>query len=183
MFKKSIKLIVCLCIAAITLNSCIGSFGLWNKVLAWNKTATYNKFHNELIFIVISPAYAVCGVADLLVLNTIEFWSGENPMASKAGKTQEIMGSDGRMYAVTTLKDGYEIKDADGKLVNFTFNEQDKTWSIEAEGQKQVLLKMKDNETAEIILPDGSTKDISLNEQGMYEARMALGEGYYFALR
>ena len=104
-------------------------------------------------------------------------------MASKAGKTQEIMGSDGRMYAVTTLKDGYEIKDADGKLVNFTFNEQDKTWSIEAEGQKQVLLKMKDNETAEIILPDGSTKDISLNEQGMYEARMALGEGYYFALR
>ena len=42
---------------------------------------------------------------------------------------------------------------------------------------------MKDNETAEIVLPDGSTKDISLNEQGMYEARVALGEGNFFALR
>lgn len=183
MYKKSIKLAVYICITAITLNSCIGSFSLWNKVLAWNKTATDNKFLNELIFLVISPAYAVCGVADVLVLNTIEFWTGENPIASNVGKTQEIMGSDGRIYAVTTLKDGYEIKDADGKLVNFTFNEQEKTWSVEAEGEKQVLLKMKDNETAEITLPDGSTKDIPLNDQGIYEARVALGDGYFFALR
>ena len=98
MFKKSIKLVVCLCIAAITLNSCIGSFGLWNKVLSWNKTATDNKFLNELIFLVISPAYAVCGVADVLVLNTIEFWTGTNPVASNAGKTQEIMGTAGKEF-------------------------------------------------------------------------------------
>ncbi|RRD00270.1 DUF3332 domain-containing protein [Prevotella sp. OH937_COT-195] len=183
MFKKSVKMFVCLCIAAITLNSCIGSFSLFNKVLAWNKTATDNKFINELIFIIISPAYAICGTADLLVLNTIEFWSDENPIASNAGKTQNVMGSDGRMYAVTTLKDGYEIKDADGKQVNFTFDERQKTWSVEAEGEKQVLLKMKDNDTAEIMLPGGETKEVSLNEQGMFEARMALGEGYYFATR
>ncbi|MDD7318946.1 MAG: DUF3332 domain-containing protein [Prevotella sp.] len=183
MFKKSIKLFVCICIAAITLNSCIGSFGLFNKVLSWNKTATDNKFLNELIFILISPAYAICGTADLLVLNTIEFWSGDNPIASNVGKTQSVMGSDGRMYSVTTLKDGYEIKDADGKQVNFTFDEQQQTWSVEAEGTKQVLLKMKDNDTAEIMLPNGGTKDISLNEQGMFEARLALGEGSYFAAR
>lgn len=183
MFKKSIKLFVCLCVAAITLNSCIGSFGLFNKMLSWNMTATNNKFLNELIFIIISPAYAICGTADLLVLNTIEFWSGENPLASNVGKTENVMGSDGKMYAVTTLKDGYEIKDADGKQMNFTFDEKEQTWSVEAEGTKQVLLKMKDKDTAEIMLPNGETKDVSLNEQGMFEARMALGEGYYFATR
>lgn len=46
MFRKSIKLFAFVCIAAITLNSCIGSFGLFNKVLSWNKTATDNKFLN-----------------------------------------------------------------------------------------------------------------------------------------
>ena len=67
--------------------------------------------------------------------------------------------------------------------MNFTFDEKEQTWSVEAEGTKQVLLKMKDKDTAEIMLPNGETKDVSLNEQGMFEARMALGEGYYFATR
>ncbi len=35
-------------------SSCIGSFSLTNNVLNWNKSATDNKFINELIFIVIS---------------------------------------------------------------------------------------------------------------------------------
>ena len=37
-------------------SSCIGSFGLFNRVLDWNKDVTDNKFLNELIFIIISPA-------------------------------------------------------------------------------------------------------------------------------
>ena len=40
-------------------------FGLTNKLLDWNKGLS-NKFVNELVFILISPAYAVCGLADLL---------------------------------------------------------------------------------------------------------------------
>lgn len=118
-------------IASVVMSSCIGSFGLFNKVLDWNKDATGNKFLNELIFIVISPAYVLCGTADLLVLNTIEFWSGSNPLAENVGKTESIMGSDGKLYAVTTLKDGYEIKDADGNVMNFTYNEKDNTWAVE----------------------------------------------------
>lgn len=117
-------------IASVVMSSCIGSFGLFNKVLDWNKDATGNKFLNELIFIVISPAYVLCGTADLLVLNTIEFWSGSNPLAENVGKTESIMGSDGKLYAVTTLKDGYEIKDADGNVMNFTYNEKDNTWPL-----------------------------------------------------
>ena len=109
-------------IASVVMSSCIGSFGLFNKVHDWNKDATGNKFLNELIFIVISPAYVLCGTADLLVLNTIEFWSGSNPLAENVGKTESIMGSDGKLYAVTTLKDGYEIKDADGNVMNLQLN-------------------------------------------------------------
>lgn len=183
MYNKTLKSIILLMTGAFLMNSCIGSFGLFKKVLAWNKSATNSKFLNELIFILISPAYVLCGTADLLVLNTIEFWSGSNPMAKNVGKTENVMGSDGRLYAVTSLKDGYEIKDADGNIVDFKFDEKEKTWSVEKDGVKTTLLRIKDNDTAEIYLKDGKTMDVALNEKGVYDARMAVNDGIYFAWR
>lgn len=67
--------------ATLLTTSCVGSFSLFNRVAKWNMRATSSKFLNEIIFILISPAYAVCAVTDLLVLNTVEFWSGSNPVA------------------------------------------------------------------------------------------------------
>ena len=122
------KSMVCLMAATIMFSSCIGSFGLFNKVLDWNQGATSSKFVNEIIFLVLSiiPVYEICAIADVLVLNTIEFWTGDNPVASNVGKTHNVMGSDGKMYAVTNLKDGYEIKNEAGDIVNFTFDKKEK---------------------------------------------------------
>lgn len=106
MKKTFTKSVIAVTVGALTLSSCIGSFGLTNSVLSWNKRATDNKFVNELIFILISPAYAVCSVADLFVLNSIEFWTGEK-VIGQVGTTKDVMGKDGRMYAVKTLKNGY----------------------------------------------------------------------------
>ena len=100
---------------ALLTTSCVGSFRLFNKVASWNKHATDSKFLNEVIFLVISPAYFICGTADVLILNSIEFWSGRNPMASRVGKTQQVLGPDGKYYAVKTLKEGYEITKPDGE--------------------------------------------------------------------
>lgn len=183
MHNKTFKTLVLSLAGTCLMSSCIGSFGLFNKVLDWNKQATGSKFLNELIFLVISPAYAVCGVADFFVLNTIEFWSGNNPVAANVGKTQDIMGSDGRMYAVTNLKNGYEIKDDKGEIVNFTFDKKSKTWSCEKDGTTIKLLKVKDNSTAEIYLKDGRAIDVTLDQQGLYEARMAVNGGTFFAAR
>ena len=182
MKTKTLKSLTLLMAGTMAVSSCIGSFGLFNKVLDWNKQATGNKFLNWLIFIVISPAYVLCGVADMLVINSIEFWSGTNPLAENIGKTENIMGSDGKMYAVTTLEDGYEVKAPDGKIVNFKHNAEDDSWSMIQDGKTTKLLRIKDKETAEIYLKDGGRMDISLDQQGMYNARMAVNGGMFFAL-
>lgn len=180
---KSLKSLTLAIALACLMSSCVGSFGLFNKLASWNKHATKNKFLNELIFLVISPAYVVCGAADFLVLNTIEFWSGSNPMASNVGKTQNVMGSDGRMYAVTGMENGYEIKNEEGEIVNFTFDKNTRTWSCVKDGEAVKLLKIKDNNTAQLYLQDGKTMDVSLDEQGLYAARMAVNNGVFFAAR
>ena len=63
-------------------SSCIGSFGLWNNLKSWNQ-GIGNKFVNEIVFLAfhIVPVYEVAYLADILVLNSIEFWSGSNPVA------------------------------------------------------------------------------------------------------
>ena len=113
--------VVCL-IGAMTLPSCIGSFSLTNKLLTWNRQVG-SKFVNELVFFAlwILPVYEVSGLADLLVLNSIEFWSGTNPV--EAG-THTIKGNDGE-YLVTVDKKGYTIKSKnDGSEVRLNYKKK-----------------------------------------------------------
>ena len=113
---KHLKVAALFMAASLITSSCVGSFSLFSKLAHWNKGATNSKFLNEIIFLLISPAYAVCGVVDVLVLNTIEFWSGSNPIAYKAGQTESIMGKDGKYYAFGEEVDLSDLIDEDGEL-------------------------------------------------------------------
>ena len=145
MRMRHLKVAVVLLAGVLLTNSCVGSFSLFNKLATWNKSATSERFLNELIFLIISPAYAVCSVVDALVLNTIEFWSGSNPVAQRVGKTVEVQGQDGRYYAVTTLKDGYSIKKPTGEVIKFIYNKDTKTWQEEENGIVTDLFRFNDD--------------------------------------
>lgn len=180
--KRSTLSVAALALAAtLSVQSCIGSFGLFNSLLSWNKRVS-NKFVNELLYIVLSPAYVIAGVADILVLNTIEFWSGHNPVAANVGKTQTVLGSDGRLYAVKTLKDGYDITTPDGETVSFVYNKRHNSWSIRENGECRELFRYNADGTVRATLPDGQALTVPQTEQGLYELRMAAGGGTYFAL-
>ena len=95
MKKKYLSVGIILTLAVSMLStSCIGSFALTNKLLSWNRQVG-NKFVNEVVFFAfwILPVYEVSALADVLVINSIEFWSGSNPMAK--GK-KVIEGENGR---------------------------------------------------------------------------------------
>ena len=62
--------------------SCLGPNRLFNRLHDWNMKATDNRWGNEAIFLVcnIIPVYPIAYLVDIIVLNSIEWWSGENPM-------------------------------------------------------------------------------------------------------
>ena len=175
-----VNAVIAVSLGTMTLSSCIGSFGLTNTVLDWNKRATDNKFVNELIFIVISPAYAVCSVADLFVLNSIEFWTGEKVVA-EVGKTKDVMGKDGRMYAIKTLKNGYEITDPEGEKSYFVFNKKKKSWSYSKDGDIRELFSFNEDGSIQACLPNGEKINVPANENGLFQIRMAMNDGFYYA--
>lgn len=74
--------------AALALGSagCFGSFSAVRKLWAWNDDVG-DKWVNWLVFVGLSfiPVYPLFGLADLLVLNSLEFWTGKNPVLATGG--------------------------------------------------------------------------------------------------
>ena len=159
MKKISLKVAVCFLAANFLFSSCfVGKYALWNKYINWQNNMTSSKFVNAIVgFFLVPIVGGICQFVDVLVLNTIEFWSGNNPMASNIGKTQQVMGQDGRYYAVTTLKNGYEVNGVVKEL--FRFN---------GDGTIQANV-------------NGESRNFTLNEAGVYDARMAVN-GTFFAM-
>ena len=182
MRKNSFKTASLLIAATLLINSCIGSFSLLNTFAAWNRTATNNKIINGILGLILVPVDGICFAADLFVLNTIEFWTGSNPLAGNIGKTQQVMGKDGRYYAVKTLKDGYEITSPDGDITKFLYNQKEDAWMQVQDGTVKEIFRFNADGTIKVTLPEGETMDVSLDEAGLYQVRMAVGEGNFWAM-
>ena len=71
-----------LALGATTLTSCYGSFGLTHKLHRWNG-GIGGKFVRWLVFLglVIIPVYEIVILVDALVLNSVEFWTGDSAVA------------------------------------------------------------------------------------------------------
>ena len=153
MKKKFLSVGVILLVASsITFTSCIGSFALTNKVLSWNQQVG-NKFVNELVFVAfwVVPVYELSCIADVLVINTIEFWSGSNPVTAS---TQVVDGKDAR-YIVQRDNSGYTITNLKDKSVSkFVFDPSDKSWAFEQNGKSHKLMKFIDD-NHEVYLAQG----------------------------
>ena len=161
----SVALVVALA-GSMVMTSCIGSFSLTNKLLSWNRQVG-NKFVNELVFFAfwIIPVYEVSALADVLVINSIEFWSGTNPVAK--GK-KVVDGHDGR-YLVECDGKGYTItSENDGSVVRLDFDQSDNSWSVSANGgESYKFMTFIDDTHVNMITPDGSMREIEVSENGL----------------
>ena len=163
--------------ASMMLTSCIGNFALTNKLLTWNKQIG-NKFLNELVFFCfwVLPVYEVTATADLLVLNSIEFWSGTNPIAQ--GKSV-IDGKDGR-YLVECDGKGYTIKsENDGSIVRLDFDNNDQSWSVTANNETVKFMTMVDDSHVKMLTPSGDFQLVELSENGLMAYRNSIGAGMF----
>lgn len=184
MKRKSLTLLVTATLASSVLfSSCIGSFNLSNKLLDWNRNID-SKFVNELVFIAfwIVPVYEISMLADILVLNSIEFWSGSNPVAD-AGTVKSVETENG-LYTVETKTDGYHIqKEGEEKALDLVFDAADKSWSVEAEGESTKLLRFQSDDEVVMFLPDGQEMNVELSQAGVYAFKQVVDNYTYYAAR
>ncbi|QUM75880.1 DUF3332 family protein [Moritella sp. 24] len=81
-----IKKLICttLIVGSISgLTGCIGQMGLTQLAMGVNLKMVDNRYGRAGIYVVAAPVYAVTSLVDLMVINSIEFWTGTNPITRK----------------------------------------------------------------------------------------------------
>jgi len=105
-----------LVVFALTGSGCIGSMALSGKVREFNMNVSPGPWPRQAVFLLlyVIPVYPFAGAADLIVVNSLEFWTGTNPVSGKsavvtvarAGDTHREVAADGTVAVSTLREDG-----------------------------------------------------------------------------
>jgi hypothetical protein len=120
--NRRLKLLAVLTMSlAIISSGCIGQFGLAGKVRQFNLEVSHDRWGREIVFVVLNviPVYGFANFADIIIFNSIEFWSGKNPINGKP--------------SVTPISDNRTFENEDGTVLSMTLRE-DGSIDVEAIG-------------------------------------------------
>ncbi|MCK0153131.1 DUF3332 domain-containing protein [Alcanivorax sp. S6407] len=135
---------------AMMLTGCLGQNALFDTVQDWNADATNNKFVNQGISFVFwwLPVYGLTLLGDIVIFNSIEFWTGTNPLSKEgakvAGTTETVDDGMGNQAELTYNADGSisVLATSEGVQERYTLvKEGDKVIKIQDE-QREVLGSM-----------------------------------------
>ena len=75
--------------------SCLGPNNAYNSIRNWNAEVSDSDAISEILFLgmVIIPVYGVTLLGDYVIFNTIEYWSGENPIGDPGPFPSDQFGS------------------------------------------------------------------------------------------
>ena len=106
--KRTVTLFIAVSVAMASLQGCYGSMALTRKIYRVNGQVQ-DKYVRSFVtwaFIIV-PVYGVSALVDFVVFNTIEFWSGHNPVASAEKSFQ--YADNGDTYRVDARKQGDDV--------------------------------------------------------------------------
>jgi len=84
--KMKMKKLICATVIAASvsgLTGCIGQMGLTQLAMGVNLKAVDNRYGRAGIYVLAAPVYAMTSLVDLMLINSIEFWTGTNPITRK----------------------------------------------------------------------------------------------------
>ena len=119
---------------------CFGDFRLLRKTYKFNQEVSPDKWVRWLVFLVITivPVYGLAVVIDALFANSVEFWTGENPIMAGHPVTRTALGPNGELATATFRANG---------LVDLTVTERD--------GTVHALQFVREGDTLAARAPDG----------------------------
>ena len=144
----------------VTTTACFGRFELVRRTYQFNKEIHKDKWVVWVAFLVMSivPIYGIAGWLDTVVINSLEFWTGKNPILEARGTTEELRGPGGEVARVTYRPDGkidYVILDADGNRLFLTVvREADSVVALDENGA--LIARVGEIDGAPALLPNAA---------------------------
>ena len=95
--KRMIAALVLMGFLPVVSTGCFGGFQLTRKVYQFNREVSPDKWVREVAFLAMAifPVYGAATFLDAVVFNSVEFWTGSNPVLAKNGASRKITTADG----------------------------------------------------------------------------------------
>lgn len=153
----------------LTLNqACYGPFLLTKKIYNWNGKVG-DKFVNSAVMwaLIIIPVYSATLFVDFVVLNTVQFWTGTNPLAMKEGEEEtQIVQHDENSFRITARRNYLEIEILSGKKAGEKFSlhylPETNAWIMERGKESQIIAEGESQKEVVFYHPDGHKVKLSL---------------------
>ena len=111
MSRRTTALFLAVCMLSLSGTGCIGQFGLSQQVRKFNLEVSEDRWGREIVFVAlyVIPVYPFAGLIDILILNSVEFWKGKNPITDQPSVTpisfHEVESEDGSRMLMTMRED------------------------------------------------------------------------------
>ena len=179
---KQQRWIVGILALALASGGCFGSFSLTRKLYHWNSTVSSDRWVREFVFIVMAwvPVYALGTLGDAILFNSIEFWTGNNPINSMTAQTPQTRRlAHNNAEAVLSLN-GHELtieQFQQGHPAGSVRVTQQGDHSVATDAQGHVLFTAQTLPDGTVLIKDANGKEIkSLSVHGSSETVASLSK-------
>lgn len=159
-------------LAMSSLSGCIGQMAASGAVLKMNLSVVDNRYARAGLYTLMSPVYGLAATADLFVFNTIEFWTGKNPISGKGPAVADMPAS---ALIKINSKLNKELTSAPIKISHAEIKQHDEnTLEIEVsfkEGNKQFLRGEKKGDKVDFYANGTFITSASIDELAEYAAK------------
>jgi len=123
MVKRALAATILAAYLPVATTGCFGTFQLTRKVYQFNRQVSPDKWIQEIAFLVlvILPIYGFATLLDAVIFNSVEFWTGNNPVLNADGATQTIETADGTATLTRIRADVLDVRaeSRTGETVHF----------------------------------------------------------------
>ncbi len=160
------KMVASIMVVAFLASGCTGSFNLTRKVYNFHRSQA-DKWSDELCFLLVAltPIYGLATFADAIVFNSIEFWTGKNPVTVSTEPQTRVAknGKDRVLMTYNPKTDQVHVASSNNHGV--IFERSDTT--VTAKNEKgQVLYSSVQNNDGGVTIYDGQGKIIKAYPAG-----------------
>lgn len=126
--KRTIAALVLMAFLPVSTTGCFGGFQLTRKVYNFNREVSPDKWVRELVFLAMAivPVYGAATFLDAVIFNSVEFWTGSNPVLAKNGASRKITTADGTAVLTRTSEHVLDVRieAADGRSSHFVMQRE-----------------------------------------------------------
>jgi len=147
-------------VLTIGLTGCFGNFAATRKVYEFNESFG-DKWMNQVLFWVMNivPVYKVATFADVVLFNTVEFWTGINPIAMNP--SEEIIRyahQEGKTLKISIRHNQIIVEDMENPAeeLKISYKALDKSWYYHSDNG-MIRIAALSEDKADFFRPNGKT--------------------------